>query len=110
MTKRKAYRLQLDPKLYNTVQEAAHDQRIPMNEFITNALVVAVDGNERKPIVLGWVKLARWGELSDRDDEGRPAIDCPECGQGMTKDAAYIGLLSNGQHYGPVCDICAVSE
>lgn len=57
---------------------------------------------DEKPYVLGWVKLARWGEL-DEDE-------CGECGQDLARANAYIALLSNGQHYGPVCSACATNE
>lgn len=107
---RQSYRMQVPHELYKEVKRAAHDQGISMNEFIIQALSIAVDHNQDKPIVLAWIKVARWGELSDRDDEGRPSIICPECGQMMDKGNCYIALLSNGQHYGPVCDICATNE
>lgn len=114
MAERKAYRLQMSPDLYRAVQDAAYNERISMNEFIAGALAAATGHAENPAVVgsikLGWVKVARWGELPDRDDEGEPHVECPECGGEMRKDAAYIGLLSNGQHTQPVCAGCATSE
>jgi hypothetical protein len=57
---------------------------------------------DRKPIVLGWLKLDRWGEVD--------AEDCPECGQELDRRNAYVALMSDGAVYGPVCNICATSD
>lgn len=53
------------------------------------------------PIVVGWVKFDRPGEI-DAD------ATCPECGAEMNE--MYAGLLSNGQWVAPRCKWCAVSE
>lgn len=108
--KRQSYRMQIDINLYQDVKKAAHNAGISMNEFIAQSLTVAVGYDENKPIVLGWVKLSRWGEVDDHDENGNIAISCPECGQDMDRSNCYVALLSNGQHYGPVCSACATSE
>lgn len=107
---RQSYRMQVPHDLYKEVKRAAHDQGISMNEFIIQALSVAVNHNQSRPITLAWIKVARWGEIDDHDAQGNIALECPECGQDMDKGNCYVALLSNGQHYGPVCDICATNE
>jgi hypothetical protein len=58
------------------------------------------------PIVLGWFKPQRPGEidLTDSDDP----VECHECAQPL--DEVWIGILSNGAIYGPVCSSCARSD
>lgn len=55
------------------------------------------------PIIIGWVKLDRWGEL-ERDEV------CDECGQDIKPNDAYVGLVASGGYHGPICGGCATSE
>jgi len=73
-------------------------------------IIARLEQSRTDAIVLGWLKLDRWGELDDHDDEGNLSVECPECGGEIDKDAAYIGILSSGQHIGPICAGCAISE
>lgn len=60
------------------------------------------------PVVLGWFRADRNGDLSlagGADDE--PA-ECVECGQAL--DWPWIAILSNGAIHGPCCSGCATSE
>lgn len=60
------------------------------------------------PVVIGWIKASRNGELSlagGSDDE--PAV-CAECGHDL--DAVWIGVLSDGSLLMPVCSGCARSD
>lgn len=86
-------------------QQSAANNRSQQQEIIAR-----LEASRTDAIVLGWVKLARWGEVDDHNESGDIAPECPECGQDMDKANCYIALLSNGQHYGPVCDICATNE
>ena len=63
----------------------------------------AADGQppEEPPVVIGWLKFDRSGEL------GSDAA-CPECGQPLTE--VWAGLLSSGTWVGPRCRWCATSE
>lgn len=73
-------------------------------------IVARLEASRKDAITLGWVKLARWGEVDDHDEDGNIAVTCPECGQDMDRSNCYVALLNNGQHYGPVCSACATSE
>ena len=44
---RQSYRMQVPHELYKEVKRAAHDQGISMNEFIIQALSIAVDQQSR---------------------------------------------------------------
>lgn len=65
---------------------------------------------ENRPHILGWIKIDRWGEVDEREEFDDATATCPECSQDINTAQAYIGLLDNGQHYGPVCAGCATSE
>lgn len=105
MSKRHQYRINVEARLFNTVREEAGRQGISINELINDLLSEAFA--EVRPHVLGWVRLDCWGELDHHAEE--PA-QCPECGQDMDINDVYVGLLNNGQFYGPVCRACGSSE
>ena len=101
----KAITIRLPDDLADYIErESAGNLRSQQQESIARLESTRVDA-----LVLGWLKVARWGEIEDRDDEGNPFVECPECGQDMDKNNCYIALLSNGQHYGTVCNECATS-
>ena len=83
------------------LDDEAARRKMSRQEFLTALLA---DWAE-PPIVLGWFKPQRNGEidLTDTDD---PA-ECHECGQPL--DEVWIGILSNGAIHGPVCSGCATS-
>jgi len=58
------------------------------------------------PVVLGWFKPQRPGELDLTDDDDR--VECCECGCPL--DEIWLAALSNGAIYGPVCSGCARSD
>lgn len=103
------YRINIDRDLFDTLTEVAHQHRVSVNQLIVDTLAERFH-EQRHAITIAWIKVARWGELSDRDEEGNPSVICPECGQDIDKGNCFVALLSNGQHCGPVCDICATSE
>lgn len=72
-----------------------------------NDLILSLLGDwAEPPVVLGWFKAERNGELDLRTSED-PAT-CVECSQPL--DWPWIGILSNGAIHGPVCTVCATSE
>ena len=100
------FRINLDKSLFETLREAARIQDISINELIVGVLADKFgDGASR--IIIGWVKLDRWGEIDHHKEE--PA-ECPGCGQDMDSANAYVGLVQTGGFYGPVCGGCAISE
>lgn len=60
------------------------------------------------PIVLGWFRAARNGELSLAGGVDDEPAECVECGQPL--DWPWIAVLSNGSIHGPCCTGCATSE
>lgn len=86
----------MDEVLYAAIQAAAKQNGRSMTQEAAARLGQSLGAD----LVIGWVKLDRWGELDDKD--------CPECGQEIGQ--AYVGLLQSGGTYGPVCDICATNE
>lgn len=105
MSERHQYRINVPVELFEALRERSRQQGISINELIVDAL--ADRFADMRPHVLGWVKLDRWGELDHHSED--PA-ECPECGQDMDIANAYVGLLSSGQFYGPVCRACGSSE
>ena len=79
------------------MSELAAAQGISRHEMLLDLLVAAY---AEPPLVVGWLRLDRRGEL-DAD------AACPECGQPLTE--VWAGLLSNGQWVAPRCQWCAVS-
>ena len=104
MSERHQYRINVPVELFEALREQSRQQGISINELIVDAL--AAKFADMRPIVLGWVKLDRWGEL----DPAEEPAQCPECGQDIDINNAYVGLLSSGQFYGPVCRACGSSE
>lgn len=76
----------------------AAEHGISRHEMILELLA---DTYGEPPVVIGWVRFARRGEL-DAD------ADCPECGQPLTE--VWAGLLSNGTWIAPRCRGCATNE
>lgn len=86
------------------IDAEAQRRRQSRQEFIAQLLADWAD----PPVVLGWFKANRNGELtlaSGNDDQ--PAT-CVECAQPL--DWPWIGILSNGAIHGPVCSGCATSN
>lgn len=77
--------------------EIAADQGLSRHEMLLRLLTATYD---EPPLVVGWFKADRRGELDTED--------CPECGQPLTE--VWAALLSNGQWVGPRCSLCAVSD
>jgi hypothetical protein len=80
------------------IRAVAQAEGVSQQELLS-ALLSATYG--APPLVVGWVRLERRGELED-------SAACPECGQPLTE--AWAGLLSNGTWRAPCCGWCAVSE
>lgn len=93
------------PDQLTELDNIAHARQETRQEMLYKHIVALIDGN--RPVVLGWVRLDRWGEL---DHHAEDPAECPECGQDIDPQNAYVGLLSNGQNYGPVCRSCGSSE
>lgn len=74
-----------------------------------NDLILALLGDwAEPPVVLGWFKATRNGELTLAGGNDEDPAACAECGQPL--DWPWIGILSNGAIHGPVCTGCATSE
>jgi hypothetical protein len=86
------------PDTVNSRIDAAAQAAGVSKQELLSALLSATYG--APPLVVGWVRLERRGELED-------SAACPECGQPLTE--AWAGLLSNGQWIHR-CQWCAVSE
>lgn len=72
-----------------------------------NDLILSLLGDwAEPPVVLGWFKAERNGELDLKNVED--AAPCHECGQPL--DWPWVGILSNGAIHGPVCTVCATSK
>ena len=80
------------------IDAAAADAGVSKQELLLDLLAVSYG---EPPLVVGWFKADRRGEL------GSDAA-CPECGQPLTE--VWAGLLSNGQWVAPRCQWCAVSD
>lgn len=98
------FTLRCPPALAKQLQEAADAGNRSLHAEALQRLAASFQGDK---IILGWVKLDRWGELDHHKEE--PA-ECPECGQDMNPGDAYVGLVQMGGFYGPVCGGCATSE
>ncbi len=83
--------------LLSKIDAAAVVDGVSRQELLTR-LLDATYGEP--PVVVGWFKADRPGEL-DSD------ADCPECGQPLKE--VWLGFMSNGQWRGPVCQWCATS-
>jgi hypothetical protein len=100
------FRINLDRKLFDTLEATAHTQKVSINQLIVGVLAKEF-GEGKDQIILGWVKLDRWGELDHHPEDPMP---CTECGQDILTSDAYVGLVKNGGFHGPVCGGCATSE
>ena len=84
--------------LAQRISATAEDAGESQQEMLLSLLTVTY---AEPPVVVGWVRFDRRGELDD-------AAPCPECGQPLAE--VWAGLLSNGQWIAPRCQWCAVSE
>ena len=80
------------------IDAAAAAASVSKQELLLGLLT---DTYSEPPLVVGWFKADRSGEL------GSDAA-CPECGQPLTE--VWAGLLSSGTWVGPRCRWCATSE
>lgn len=83
--------------LAERIKAAALAQEQSQQEMLLDLLTATYAA---PPVVVGWVKFDRPGELD--------GADCPECGQPLAE--VWAGLLSNGQWIAPRCQWCAVSK
>lgn len=60
------------------------------------------------PVILGWFRTDRNGELSLAGGADEEPDVCIECSQPL--DWPWIAILSNGAIHGPCCNGCATSE
>lgn len=61
-----------------------------------DAIVTEAHRQRHPPVVVGYVRCDRPGELDD--------ADCPECGQALK--TPWLRFMSDGT-FGVVCDVCA---
>lgn len=94
------FTLRCPPALAAKLQEAATAGNRSLHAEALQRLQASFFGDT---IIIGWVKLDRWGEL-ERDEV------CDECGQDIVAGDAYVGLVASGGYHGPVCGACATSE
>ena len=94
------FTLRCPPDLADKLQTAATAGNRSLHAEALQRLQASFQGDA---IILGWVKLDRWGEL-DRDEV------CDECGQDLKPGDAYVGLVASVGFHGPVCGGCATSE
>ena len=78
-----------------------HESVYAAVETLLNLLEVSKPPTSAPPVVVGWLKFDRRGELA-------ADVQCPECGQPL--DEVWAGLLSNGEWTAPRCQWCAVSD
>lgn len=67
-------------------------------------------GENKPDVVIGWLKLDRWGEKDEREEVDEPLAICPVCGDGIDPNAAYVAVIADGRVIGPYCNECATSE
>lgn len=89
---RASYRLLLDPALKKRAEEAAHNRRQTLLDFITQSMQAALGDAQPAP-VLGWIRIDVLG-----------AQFCESCGDGLG-DHGYIGATATG-NIGPRCADC----
>lgn len=90
--------------LVRRLDDEAARRKMSRQEFLATLLAEWAE----PPVVLGWFKAQRNGELSLAGSSDDEPAECHECGQPL--DEVWIGILSNGAIHGPVCSGCATSE
>lgn len=93
--------IRMPDELLATVDEAVRQANTNRTAFVLDAVRAAVGDEAEPPIVLGWIKFDRSGELTDK-------WECPECGQDMLDP--HVGIMSNGVLTTVVCGSCATSD
>lgn len=91
------------PDVLERIDAEARRRNLSRQEFLVKLLTDWV----RPPVVIGWLRVDRNGELSLADGNDDPD-DCIECGQPL--DWPWLAVLSNGELYGPCCSVCATSR
>lgn len=84
--------------LNDRIDAVADELHVSKQELLLDLLTATY---AEPPLVVGWVRFDRRGELN-------AATECPECGQPLTE--VWGCLLSNGQWVAPRCQWCATSE
>lgn len=92
-----------------TLDQLAHQSHQSRQAYVLDLLRNHV-GNNRPDVVIGWLRLDRWGELNDRDEPDDPPATCPQCGGGVGAANAWLAVVADGRIIGPYCDGCAVSD
>jgi hypothetical protein len=87
-------------------QEASDNNRSFQNEVIKRLEESLTPDTS---VVVGWLRLDRWGEIDDRGEVSDAYAEC-SCGQDIDITAAYMAVMSNGTLAGPFCAGCATSE
>lgn len=91
----------------SNIRQEAERQNISRQEMLSR-LIEERYGSP--PVVVGWLKLDRWGELDQREEQDNPLAICPECGEGVDPADAWLAVIADGRVLGPYCGECATSQ
>lgn len=105
MAKDETRSIRFPSSLLDMLRQAAGDNnRSFQNEVISR---LGASFEEDAAIVVGWLRLDRWGEIDDRDEADEAIASCPGCGQDIDTANAWMAVLSSGKLAGPYCAGCA---